>query len=182
MADPISMAASIAPVIVTCYRAAKGLHSLQQRYQNASITIMSMRSESVTIGAALGQLELYLQQNASPLKTRLQAQPQLMEQFNTSLTGCQDLFSRIDQDIGKVLGKPSLEVTAQNPGWRAKAKLFWKEDDLKKLLEAIRGQQVALLFLLFVIRMLGNITIVSFDSKYDLTDYQKGKWGPPTVV
>jgi hypothetical protein len=159
MADPISMAASIAPIIVTCYRAAKGLHNLQQRYQNASLTIKSMRSESVTIGAALGQLESYLQENASPLKTRLHTEPQLMEQFNTSLTGCEDLFSRIDRDIGKVLGKTTLEANAQSLGWRAKAKLFWKEDDLKNLLQAIRGQQMALLFLLFVIRMLETIRL-----------------------
>jgi len=70
--------------------------------------------------------------------------------LDRSLTGCAVLFSCLDEEVGKVSQSADGHVIL---AWKAKAKIVWKHETFKGLLESMRGQQVAITLLLQLLQM-----------------------------
>jgi len=70
--------------------------------------------------------------------------------LDRSLTGCAVIFSCLDEEIRKVSEPADGHVTL---AWKAKARMVWKYDAFKELLDSMRGQQLAITLLLQLLQM-----------------------------
>ncbi|KAF1850960.1 uncharacterized protein K460DRAFT_400994 [Cucurbitaria berberidis CBS 394.84] len=126
--EPISAVLGVMAALPQCIKTAKDLYDLRSRYQDASLLITAIYSESQIIAASLSQVQNLLYHDA------LQSKPQLLETFDHALTG----WIKAEKDDLK---------------FKDRAKYLWKEDTFKELLTQSRGQQSALSLLVQGLQM-----------------------------
>jgi hypothetical protein len=101
------------------------------------------------MGASLSQIQTFILSHGNPAKF-LQSRPDVAAILDRSLTGCTVLFSCLNEEIGKV----SKSADGHNTiAWKAKARMVWKNDTFKELLDGLRGQQLAITLLLQLLQM-----------------------------
>ena len=118
-----------------CIGAAKKLYDLRPRFQDASLLISAIYSDSMVVAASLSQVQNLLQQDA------LLNKPELLDTFDSALTGCRVVYGCLDDEVQEL---------AQDSDRSA---LGTKQDTFKELLTQIRGQQSALSLLIQGLRM-----------------------------
>lgn len=69
----------------------------------------------------------------------------ILNVFEVVLTGCMTVFSCLEAEIRN--------LKLKELGVLAKLKFMWNQDRLKELLEALRGQQTSITFLLNILEM-----------------------------
>lgn len=82
----------------------------------------------------------------------------ILNVFEVAFTGCMTVFSCLEAET-RNLKQRNPTVLAKLPGVLARLKFIWNQDRLKELLEALRGQQTSITFLLNILEMdtLSNI-------------------------
>lgn len=126
-----------------CVQSAKDLYDLRSRYKDAGVLISAIYSESMVIAASLSQIQNLLQHDA------MQSKPQLLQTFDSALTGCRVVYGCLEDEVRDLVAK-----TEQNDlKFKDRAKFLWKEDTFKELLTQIRGQQSALSLLIQGLQM-----------------------------
>jgi hypothetical protein len=143
--DPISVAASILAITNHCFSTAKTLNTLRNDFKDAGMTISAICSETSIMTASLSHLQGLVFNNPDAFSSQLESRPELSSTFDTALTGCVVVFSVLDTEVQK-LTRQALQKGGI--GWAARAKVIWKEDTMKNLLQQIRGQQTALTLLI----------------------------------
>jgi hypothetical protein len=93
-------------------------------------------SECTALSAALGNVQTLVPKKPDALQDSLKNRPELMEIFDTWLTGCVLVFSILDREVQKLNARPDSVGT--------RIELLWNVDRMKELLEQIRGQQMPL--------------------------------------
>lgn len=126
-----------------CIQAAKDLYDLRSRYKDAAVLITAIYSESMVIAASLSQVQNLMQHDA------LQNKPQLLETFDSALTGCRVVYGCLEEEVRELVAKTEKDDLK----FKDRAKFLWKEATFKELLTQIRGQQSALSLLIQGLQM-----------------------------
>jgi hypothetical protein len=126
-----------------CIQSAKQLYDLRSRYKDAAVLITAIYSESMVIAASLSQVQNLLQHDA------LQSKPQLLQTFDSALTGCRVVYGCLEEEVRDLVAK----AQADDLKFKDRARYLWKEDTFKELLTQIRGQQSALSLLIQGLQM-----------------------------
>jgi hypothetical protein len=101
------------------------------------------------MGASLSRIQAFVLSSEDP-KAFIRSRPDIAAILDSSLTGCAVLFSCLDEEIRKVSGSADWNNTL---AWKAKARMVWKNDTFKELLDGLRGQQLAITLLLQLLQM-----------------------------
>ncbi|KAH7386788.1 hypothetical protein DE146DRAFT_621234 [Phaeosphaeria sp. MPI-PUGE-AT-0046c] len=141
--EPVSAVFGIMAALPQCIQSAKDLYDLKSRYNDASILISAIYSESMVIAASLSQVQNLLQHDG------LQSKPQLLETLDRALTGCRVVYGCLEEEVRDLVAK----TEANDLKFKDRAKFLWKEDTFKELLTQIRGQQSALSLLIQGLQM-----------------------------
>lgn len=96
------------------------------------------------MGASLSQIQTFILSHDDP-ENFLRSRPDVAATLDRSLTGCAVLFSCLDEEISKVSDSPDESATLT---FKTKARMVWKSETFKELLDGMRGQQVAITLLL----------------------------------
>jgi len=126
-----------------CIKSAQDLYDLRTKYKDASVLISAIYSESMVIAASLSQIQNLLQHDT------LQNKPQLLETFDSALTGCRVVYGCLEEEVGELATKAEHDHLK----FKDRAKFLWKEDTFRELLTQIRGQQSALSLLIQGLQM-----------------------------
>ncbi|KAF2181767.1 hypothetical protein K469DRAFT_637902 [Zopfia rhizophila CBS 207.26] len=149
--DPVSITAGVVGVTAACLKTAKILNELRPRYLEASATIAAICSESTLVSASLSQVQALLLRNSKVMATQLQARPELAATFDTTLTGCTVVFACLEEEVNRLDIKACKEEDQDS--WKHRAKIAWRADTMKELLQSIRGQQGAITLLIQMLQM-----------------------------
>lgn len=151
--DPLSITASVAGIAATCLRTAKTLNDLRTKYNDASLTMASICSETTIIGTTLAKIQMILLNKPYILTPELHATPgsedlEVKPTFDIALAGCGEIYSCLEIEVKKLHSD-----TNDPPGWKDKSRFLWNEDRLKQLLSHLRAHQSAITLLITVIQM-----------------------------
>ncbi|EXL55717.1 hypothetical protein FOCG_06267 [Fusarium oxysporum f. sp. radicis-lycopersici 26381] len=148
--DPLSIATSVVGLTATCLSTCKKLHDLAGEYEDVPTIIAMICSESTVISMGLSELQSKIL-HRDDLAQAWASRTDILNVFETALTGCMTVFSCLEAE--------TRNLKLKNPGVLAKLKFIWNQDRLKELLEALRGQQTSITFLLNILEMdtLSNI-------------------------
>ncbi|KAJ9642073.1 hypothetical protein H2199_005288 [Coniosporium tulheliwenetii] len=150
MSDPPSVTAGVVGITAICLKTAKALRNLTSKYEDAAITIAAIISESTIISASLSKIQSLLLDTSDAFTGGLNARSELHATFDTALIGCIVVFSCLENEVKQL----SLHAEhAHSVDWKSKAKAVWKDDQMKELLESLRGQQNALTLLMQGLQM-----------------------------
>ena len=149
--EPLTIATTVVGITIACLKVTKILNGLRPKYIDASATIASICSESTLVSASLSQIQTLLLQKSKEMATQLQTRPEIAATIDTTLTGCAIVFACLEEEVTR------LELEAwrgeDQQGWLERARLAWKADGMKELLQSIRGQQGAITLLAQMIQM-----------------------------
>lgn len=143
--DPLTITTTVLGITARCLSTAKTLYSLRGKYQNASITITAIYSETTVIGVSLGKIQSIVLKHQESIASDFQTRPELESTFDSALTGCMLVYSILDDQV--------LRLSAGGESVFGRAAIVWNEDDMKELLQQIRGQQIALSLLIQMLEM-----------------------------
>ncbi len=79
--------------------------------------------------------------NETDLSERLTSQNKSRDAFDSALTGCRITLAALNLEFGKLIEPKQLGKSKQGTiemGFQAKARLVWKEDIMKQLLDHMR--------------------------------------------
>jgi hypothetical protein len=111
--------------------------------------MVAISSEAKVMGASLSRIQAFMLSSEDP-KAFIRSRPDIAAILDSSLTGCAVLFSCLDEEIRKVSASADGHDTL---AWKAKARMVWKNDTFKELLDGLRGQQLAITLLLQLLQM-----------------------------
>ena len=149
MADPLSIATSIVGVIQESVKVGKQLYDLVGRYKRSNLTLLCLCTEVFIIEKALVKLQTYGLENprAFGFKDKDASNDIDGALFATSIT-----LSELSRHLEKLGGRIEAESRPRATTLE-KLKLLWKEEDMRHILDHLRGQHSALQFLLTTITM-----------------------------
>lgn len=102
-------------------------------------------SESTLISIALSELQMKILRR-DDLSQAWASRTDVLMAFETALTGCMVVFSCLEAETRQLQSQNS-----SNMGVWAKIRFMWNQDRLKDLLNALRGQQTSIGFLLKIL-------------------------------
>lgn len=115
-------------------------------------TIIAMIcSESTVISMGLSELQSKIL-HRDDLAQAWASRTDILNVFEVALTGCMTVFSCLEAET-RNLKQSNPTILAKLPGVLAKLKFIWNQDRLKELLEALRGQQTSITFLLSILEI-----------------------------
>ena len=143
--DPLSIAMSVASLTASCVQTGKILRDLKGRFQNASLTIAAICTETTIISASLSRIQSWMLSNPDGLSDKLGARPDLEATLDQALTGCYVVFDVLQAELEKltVNGEPR----SSDLGLKAKFRYMWSEGTMQEILTQLRGLQTALTLL-----------------------------------
>ena len=133
--DPITvlgLIATCAKLASLCADAASGLHSLHSKQNRAASSLLAMRRECTTLGAAVEGIKVWAESSTAQLESRKAQCAALDKALKTLVPSIQVLTDDTDEILRK--------FEDGSIGIAAKIKYLWKEEDMKVLLEEIRWQ------------------------------------------
>ncbi|KAF2827227.1 hypothetical protein CC86DRAFT_208283 [Ophiobolus disseminans] len=138
--DPLSLTASILGITTACLKSAHLLDGLREKYKHAQITISALCAETTTISASLSQIQSLVLGNQGAIITQLRSRSDVVATFDTALTGCSVVIAVLNDEIVALV----TEGSANSIAWHQKAKLVWKDEVMRDLLQQLRGQTAAI--------------------------------------
>ncbi|RSL56832.1 hypothetical protein CEP53_006683 [Fusarium sp. AF-6] len=143
--DPLSIAASVVALTGTCLKTSKKLSDLAGNYEDVPVVIAMICSESTLISIALSELQMKILRR-DDLSQAWASRTDVLMAFETALTGCMIVFSCLEAETRQLQSQNLFSM-----GVWAKIKFMWNQDRLKDLLNALRGQQTSIGFLLKIL-------------------------------
>ncbi|KKO99695.1 hypothetical protein THAR02_08203 [Trichoderma harzianum] len=138
--DPIAILGAASSLVVSLARASKSLSDIQKGLKQADVIIASMIAECNTISAALTRLQRLALRNPIVLSPNSMPPEDVRESFDSALTGCMLVLSSLETQLKRITenGEPETMRFTQ------KLEMLWREEDMNRLLEHLRGQHSAI--------------------------------------
>lgn len=144
--DPFSITATVVGLTATCVQTAKALNDIKAKFQNASLTIAAICTETTIISASLSRIQSSMLGSPDGLANKLSSRPDLEATLDHALTGCYVVFDVLQAEIQKFT-EPA-QSNSSDLSLRAKLRYTWRESTMQEILTQIRGLQTALTLLL----------------------------------
>lgn len=141
---------AVASLVLSSTKLAMLISAVRDSYQNAPTTLTATLTECKIIHIALFKIQELIYQSESDLSSRLKAQAPLREAFDGALTGCRMTLSVLNFELDKLV-EPKKDTNSVEIGFQVKARLVWKEDIMKQLLDQTRGQMSSLRHLIEIL-------------------------------
>lgn len=146
--DPLSIAAGIGSITVSCATLAKSIGNIRDKYKGAPQLVASLQAETKVIGISLSNLQRVLLNDTDSLQSRALLDPEIVATIDIALTGCSVTLSCLEEEIH------GLVVALKNGlGLFDKAGVVWKDDKLKDIQHQLRGQCSAISLLVTTLQM-----------------------------
>ena len=134
---------AVAPLVMSSAKLTMLISAVRDSYKSAPTTLTATLTECKIIHITLSKIQGLVYKNETDLSSRLTAQAPLREAFDGALTGCRMTLAALNFELDK-LAEPKKPTTSIDIGFKAKARLVWKEDIMKQLLDQTRGQMSSL--------------------------------------
>lgn len=141
--DPFTISMAVAPLILSSAKLTMLIRAVKDSYDNAPTTLIAMLTECRVIHITLSKIQGLVHKDEIGLSSKLAAQEILREAFDGALTGCRMTLAALSLELGK-LAEPKKGTKTTELSLQAKARLVWKEDIMKQLLDQTRGQMSSL--------------------------------------
>lgn len=141
--DPFTISMAIAPLVLSSAKLIMLISVIRDSYISAPTTLTATLTECKIIHITLSKIQGLVYKNETDLSSRLTAQAPLREAFDGALTGCRMTLAALNLELDK-LAEPKKPLDPLDIGFKAKARLVWKEDIMKQLLDQTRGQMLSL--------------------------------------
>ena len=154
------VAMAVPPLLAGCTKIIKFLHGVNQ-YKNTPLTMASIATERFAIHESLAQLQYLDLSNLDSLGAP--RSQQIMGSIEAFLLGCNMTLSVTDEytmELQKQLGA-SLTESSRDMGALSRSRLVWKENEMKELLQQLRGYQTGLTNILTTVQMLVKLLPIS---------------------
>jgi hypothetical protein len=138
-----------AKITLTCITTGTAIYDLSSKYKDAPRSMVAISSEASVMSVSLSQIEALILSHKDP-ESFLRSRPNVAATLDRSLIGCTILFSCLDNEIEKMSSSAGRHGTLT---WKAKARMVWKYETFKELLDNMRGQQVGITLLLQLLQM-----------------------------
>lgn len=161
--DPVSVINSATTITSACFRVAKAMMHLYGNYQLSSLTIGAICTETTTLSVSLAQLQTLFTRDTEFFTTQFPAPNQLASAFDIALIGCMVLLSSLEDEIKKLGDLDGTQFGLST--CKAKVRLAWKEDTMASLLQQLRGQVVALTFLMQGLQTYGFVNFFAYSDE-----------------
>ena len=134
---------AVAPLVLSSAKLIMLISAIRDSYKSAPTTLTATLTECKIIHITLSKIQGLVYKNETDLSSRLTAQAPLQEAFDGALTGCRMTLAALNLELAK-LAEPKKPTNPLDIGFKAKARLLWKEDIMKQLLDQTRGQMMSL--------------------------------------
>lgn len=141
--DPFTISLAVAPLVLSTTKLTLLISAVRESYKNAPTTLIATLTECKIIHIALFKIQELVYKNETDLSSRLKAQTPLREAFDGALTGCRMTLAALNLELDKLV-EPKKVTNPMAIGFRAEARLVWKEDIMQQLLDQTRGQMSSL--------------------------------------
>lgn len=141
--DPFTISMAVAPLILSSAKLTMLISAVRDRYKSAPTTLTATLTECKIIHITLSKIQGLIYKYETDLSSRLAAQAPLREAFDSALTACRMTLAALNLELDK-LAEPKKPTNPLDIGFKAKARLVWKEDIMKPLLDQTRGQMLSL--------------------------------------
>jgi hypothetical protein len=138
-----------AKITLTCVTTGTAMYDLSTKYKDAPRSMVAISSEASVMSVSLSQIEAFIMSHKDP-ENFLRSRPNVAATLDKSLVGCTILFSCLDNEIQKMSSSAEGHGTLT---WKAKARMVWKYETFKELLNNMRGQQLGITLLLQLLQM-----------------------------
>lgn len=145
--DPVTISMAVAPLVLSSAKLTMLFSAVRDSYKNAPTTLIATLTECKIIHIALFKIQELVYKNETDLSSRLKAQTPLREAFDGALTGCRMTLAALNLELDKLV-EPKKVTNPMEIGFQTKARLVWKEDIMKQLLDQTRGQMSSLRYLI----------------------------------
>ena len=148
MADPLSIAVGITSLIGVSLKLSHGLKDVCAKFQRAPQTISSLYRECSNTSTGLVTLNRLLQSRANVLVSAQESNQDFLACFDLTIVNMAQTFSVLDDQFHKLsggddsLGKLSLRM-----------RFMWIDGELNTLMQELRDQRSALVFLIECIQL-----------------------------
>ena len=148
--DPFTISMAVAPLVLSSTKLVMLMSAVRDSYKRAPTTLTATLAECKIVHVALFKIQELVYQNETDLSSRLKAQAPLREAIDMALTGCRMTLSALNLELDKLV-EPKKGMNPVEIGFQAKARLVWKEDIMKQLLDQTRGQMSSLQYLIKIL-------------------------------
>lgn len=166
--DPLTISMAVAPLIHSSAEVIMLISTLEGSYNNAPPTLLSTWKECRLMQITLIKIQQLIYKNEADLSSTLITQEPLREAFDGALTGCRITLAALNFELDKLV-EPKNGTKPLEFGFRAKARLVWKEDIMEQLLDQTRRQKSSLEYLIHLLTRAAILKLV----KQDTADIRK---------
>ncbi|KAF2668071.1 hypothetical protein BT63DRAFT_308791 [Microthyrium microscopicum] len=97
--NSVSIASATVGVSATALKITKALNDFRSKYRQPSMTVSAICSESAIINASLSQVQSLIFREGDAFVRKLEERQGLCTTFDIALTGCELLFSSLEEEI-----------------------------------------------------------------------------------
>jgi len=151
------LALAIAPLAISCTKCIRIIQDVRTKYKRAPLTMASIASECSTVSVALSQLH-YIEFPLSGARDGNGTINPVVQSLDAVMMGCTVALSLIEDHLTdfRVVTEEASDDGQALLGKMAKVKFVWNEDEVKELLQQLRGYQLNLTTLLSVMSRFGS--------------------------
>jgi chromosome segregation ATPase len=139
--DPLSVGASVGSLSGACIVTLKNLNELLGKFRDAPQTLRDLSSETKIISISLSQLRNVLVSDEHSVLTQSLLKPDIRNALDVALTGCNVTLSCLESEIHSLTVNIA---TDQKLSFSDRAKIAWKDDKFKELLQQLSRQHSAI--------------------------------------
>ncbi|KAK4141247.1 uncharacterized protein C8A04DRAFT_31225 [Dichotomopilus funicola] len=153
MADPLSIAASVAGLLAISSKVIFGLNTFASAISHTPKSLQRVVAEVVAVNRILGEVQrLIAWQSDAERPNNPSLDLVQLDQLVTTLTGCVLVFSELEKHMDDLVGMES-GVSGSKPRivWE---RMLWtrKEDDIEKLMDDLHRHKTSLSLMLNIIQ------------------------------
>ena len=169
--DPLSIGASVGSLSGACLVTLKNLNELVGKFRDAPQTLRDLSSDTKVISISLSQLQNVLVNDEHSILTRSLLKPDIRNALDVALTGCKVTLSCLETEIHSLTANIGVD---QKLSFSDRAKIAWKDDKFKELLQQLSRQHNAIAALQQGFQMYG-VPLQQNSFVADLLTYNVGK-------
>jgi len=139
--DPLSVGASVGSLSGACIVTLKNLNELLGKFRDAPKTLRDLSSETKIISISLSHLRNVLISDEHSVLTQSLLKPDIRSALDVALTGCNVILSCLETEIRSLTVNIA---TGEKLSFSDRAKIAWKDDKFKELLQQLRRQHNAI--------------------------------------
>jgi len=139
--DPLSIATSVGSLSGACLLTLRNLGEAISKFKDAPKTLKDISSEAKIISISLSQLRNALVSDEYSISTQGLLEPDIRNALDVALTGCKMTLSCIESEISSLTKSMA---TDQGLSFSDRARVFWKDDKFKELLQQLSRQHNAI--------------------------------------